>query len=93
MTSVSANLVLTGRKAASLCLSVWWFDSQGWNCGMTIGATLVFCGSMMYGIAGKGGGDENTVVNANGHANRNGNGTTTKAKTKTDQASFLTPLL
>jgi len=50
MSSVSANLVMTGRKAASLCLSVWWFDSKGWNRGMSIGAALVLCGTLLYGI-------------------------------------------
>ncbi|KAF8309562.1 UAA transporter [Clavulina sp. PMI_390] len=50
MSSVSANLVLTGRKAASLCISVWWFDSKGWNRGMTVGAGLVFCGTVLYGL-------------------------------------------
>lgn len=50
MSSVSANLVMTGRKAASLCLSVWWFDSKGWNRGMSVGAALVFCGTLIYGI-------------------------------------------
>jgi UDP-xylose/UDP-N-acetylglucosamine transporter B4 len=50
MSSVSANLVMTGRKAASLCLSVWWFDSKGWSRGMSVGAALVFCGTLLYGI-------------------------------------------
>ncbi|KAF8339186.1 UAA transporter family-domain-containing protein [Cantharellus anzutake] len=44
MSSVSANLILTARKAFSLCLSVWWFG-DGWNTGMTIGASLVFLGN------------------------------------------------
>ncbi|KAF8309563.1 UAA transporter [Clavulina sp. PMI_390] len=50
VSSVSTNLVLTGRKAASVCISVWWFDSNGWNHGMTVGAGLVFCGTILYGL-------------------------------------------
>ena len=52
MSSVSANLILTARKALSLCLSVWWFGN-GWSSGMGIGAALVFLGSIMYAFGGK----------------------------------------
>src|SRR5258708_27418089 len=52
MSSVSANLVLTARKALSLCLSVWWFG-DGWNAGMSIGTSLVFFGSILYALGGQ----------------------------------------
>lgn len=49
VSSVSTNLVLTSRKALSLCLSVWVFGSE-WNYGLFIGAVLVFFGSILYGF-------------------------------------------
>ncbi|EJD07715.1 UAA transporter [Fomitiporia mediterranea MF3/22] len=47
VSSVSTNLVLTARKALSLCLSVWLFGSD-WNYQLVIGASLVFIGSLSY---------------------------------------------
>ena len=37
VSSVSTNLVLTTRKAVSLCFSVWWFGN-GWNAPLGAGA-------------------------------------------------------
>jgi len=50
VSSVSTNLVLTTRKAVSLCVSVWWFGS-GWNAQLGYGAALVLSGTMTYAIA------------------------------------------
>ncbi|KAK0222042.1 UAA transporter [Armillaria fumosa] len=47
VSSVSTNLVLTTRKAISLCFSVWWFGS-GWNLQLGVGASMVFLGSILY---------------------------------------------
>ncbi|KAK0244425.1 UAA transporter [Armillaria nabsnona] len=47
VSSVSTNLVLTTRKAISLCFSVWWFGN-GWNLQLGVGASMVFLGSMLY---------------------------------------------
>ncbi|KAH8093760.1 UAA transporter [Cristinia sonorae] len=47
VSSVSTNLVLTTRKALSLCFSVWWFGN-GWNTELGIGAGMVFLGSLLY---------------------------------------------
>ena len=44
---MSTNLVLTARKAVSLCLSVILMGSP-WNAGLILGATLVFAGSLIY---------------------------------------------
>ncbi|KAF8596766.1 UAA transporter [Ceratobasidium sp. AG-I] len=54
VSSVTTNLVLTARKAASLCLSVWWFGS-GVSPRLAIGATLVFAGTVLYAHASSGG--------------------------------------
>ncbi|EPQ56431.1 UAA transporter [Gloeophyllum trabeum ATCC 11539] len=51
VSSVSTNLVLTARKAMSLCLSVWWFGN-GWNVQLASGASLVLTGSLLYAFAG-----------------------------------------
>ncbi|KAG6815977.1 hypothetical protein H0H87_009680 [Tephrocybe sp. NHM501043] len=51
VSSVSTNLVLTARKALSLCLSVWWFGN-GWNAHLGVGAAMVFVGSAMFSAAG-----------------------------------------
>ncbi|KZT27800.1 UAA transporter [Neolentinus lepideus HHB14362 ss-1] len=51
VSSVSTNLVLTARKALSLCLSVWWFGN-GWNIQLASGASLVLIGSLLYAFAG-----------------------------------------
>ncbi|KAI0629221.1 UAA transporter [Trametes polyzona] len=50
VSSVSTNLVLTTRKALSLCLSVWWFGN-GWNAQLGAGAGMVFLGSLLYTFA------------------------------------------
>ena len=50
VSSVSTNLVLTARKAISLCFSVWWFGN-GWNAQLGIGAGMVFLGSLLYTAA------------------------------------------
>lgn len=47
VSSVSTNLVLTTRKALSLCFSVWWFGN-GWNTELGVGASMVFLGSLLY---------------------------------------------
>ena len=47
ISSVSTNLVLTTRKALSLCFSVWWFGN-GWNAQLGVGAGMVFLGSVLY---------------------------------------------
>ncbi|KAI0331479.1 UAA-domain-containing protein [Cubamyces sp. BRFM 1775] len=47
VSSVSTNLVLTTRKALSLCFSVWWFGN-GWNAQLGLGAGMVFLGSLLY---------------------------------------------
>jgi len=52
MTSVSTNLVLTARKALSLCLSVWWFGN-GWNLQFGVGASMVFLGSIVFSVVGQ----------------------------------------
>ncbi|OJT09814.1 UDP-xylose and UDP-N-acetylglucosamine transporter [Trametes pubescens] len=50
VSSVSTNLVLTTRKALSLCFSVWWFGN-GWNAQLGAGAGMVFLGSLLYTLA------------------------------------------
>ncbi|ELU44282.1 UAA domain-containing protein [Rhizoctonia solani AG-1 IA] len=50
VSSVTTNLVLTARKAASLCLSIWWFGS-GISTRLAIGATCVFAGTVLYAQA------------------------------------------
>ncbi|KAF8635920.1 hypothetical protein AX15_000097 [Amanita polypyramis BW_CC] len=52
MSSVSTNLILTARKALSLCFSVWWFDN-GWDKMFGLGATMVFLGSIAFGLVGQ----------------------------------------
>ncbi|KAL0960893.1 hypothetical protein HGRIS_005902 [Hohenbuehelia grisea] len=52
VSSVSTNLVLTTRKALSLCLSVWWFGN-GWNWQLAAGAGMVFCGSFLFSSGAK----------------------------------------
>jgi len=52
MSAVSTNLVLTARKALSLCLSVWWFGN-GWNLQFGLGASMVFLGSIVFSIVGQ----------------------------------------
>ena len=47
VSSVTTNLVLTTRKAVSLCLSVWIFRGE-WNLELVFGACLVFFGSFLY---------------------------------------------
>lgn len=47
---MSTNLVLTTRKALSLCFSVWWFGN-GWNAQLGAGAGMVFLGSLLYTLA------------------------------------------
>ncbi|KAJ7163255.1 UAA transporter [Mycena filopes] len=49
--SVSTNLVLTARKAISLCFSVWWFGNE-WNAELGVGAGMVFCGSLLFTASG-----------------------------------------
>jgi len=49
VSSVTKNVVLTARKAVSLCLSVWLFGSD-WNSGLLLGATMVFSGSITYAM-------------------------------------------
>ncbi|KAG8923678.1 golgi uridine diphosphate-N- acetylglucosamine transporter [Tulasnella sp. 418] len=49
VSSVSVNLVLTARKAMSLCFSVWYFGS-GLNQGLAIGSAMVLGGSLAYSV-------------------------------------------
>ncbi|KAI0065642.1 UAA transporter [Artomyces pyxidatus] len=49
MSSVSTQVVLTTRKAISLCFSVWWFGN-GWNIPLGAGASMVFLGSFWYSM-------------------------------------------
>ncbi|KAI0953812.1 hypothetical protein AcV7_007234 [Taiwanofungus camphoratus] len=53
VSSVSTNIVLTTRKAISLCFSVWWFGN-GWNTQLGIGAGMVFLGSLLYTLVNSG---------------------------------------
>lgn len=53
VTSVTTNLVLTARKAISLCLSVWWFGN-GFNAQLGLGAGMVFAGSLLYTLVSSG---------------------------------------
>jgi len=45
--SVSTSVVLTVRKALSLCISIWYFESD-WNYSIVVGAAMVFIGSLLY---------------------------------------------
>jgi len=47
--AVSTQVVLTARKAISLCFSVWWFGG-GWNAQLAGGAVMVFVGSFWYSL-------------------------------------------
>ncbi|CDO77659.1 hypothetical protein BN946_scf184969.g10 [Trametes cinnabarina] len=53
VSSVSTNLVLTTRKAISLCFSVWWFGN-GLNPQLGVGAGMVFLGSLLYTFVSSG---------------------------------------
>jgi solute carrier family 35 (UDP-xylose/UDP-N-acetylglucosamine transporter), member B4 len=48
VSSVSTNLVLTTRKALSLCISVWYFGN-GVDMQLATGAGMVFLGSLVFG--------------------------------------------
>ncbi|KAF9653316.1 UAA transporter [Thelephora ganbajun] len=50
--SVSTSVVLTVRKAISLCLSIWYFGSD-WNYSLVFGAGVVFVGSLTYSTASR----------------------------------------
>ena len=50
--SVSTSVVLTVRKAVSLCLGIWYFGSD-WNYSLVFGAGMVFVGSLAYSTAGR----------------------------------------
>ncbi|KIY49992.1 UAA transporter [Fistulina hepatica ATCC 64428] len=47
VSSVATNLVLTVRKALSLCFSVWWF-SNPWSLELVFGAGMVFTGGVLF---------------------------------------------
>jgi len=49
VSAVSTQVVLTARKAISLCFSVWWFGT-GWNAQLASGAVMVFVGSFWYSV-------------------------------------------
>ncbi|KAJ6620739.1 UAA transporter [Mycena sp. CBHHK59/15] len=51
VSSVSTNLVLTTRKAISLCFSVWWFGNE-WNAELGVGSAMVFLGSLVFTVSG-----------------------------------------
>jgi hypothetical protein len=58
VSSVTTHLVLTTRKALSLCFTVW-YVSRGWSVGVGVGAAMVFVGSALFGLVAKdGAGDE-----------------------------------
>ncbi|WVW87021.1 hypothetical protein I302_109077 [Kwoniella bestiolae CBS 10118] len=48
--SVTVNLVLTVRKAVSLGISVWWYQS-GFNVGLGVGGMMVLFGTILYSFA------------------------------------------
>ncbi|KAH7096948.1 UAA transporter [Auriculariales sp. MPI-PUGE-AT-0066] len=50
VSSVSTNIVLTTRKALSLCISVWYFGA-GWNAQLGLGAGLVGVGTVLYAVS------------------------------------------
>ncbi|KAG8854800.1 golgi uridine diphosphate-N- acetylglucosamine transporter [Tulasnella sp. 330] len=50
VSAVTTNLILTARKALSLCISVWYFG-QGLNAGLAIGASIVLLGTVLYSYA------------------------------------------
>jgi hypothetical protein len=54
VSSVTTHLVLTTRKALSLCFTVWYF-SRGWSVGVGVGAAMVFLGSAFFGLVAKDG--------------------------------------
>ncbi|KAF8575202.1 UAA transporter [Ramaria rubella] len=51
VSSVTTNLVLTTRKALSLCISVWWFGNA-WDSKLGFGAGMVFLGTILYTFSG-----------------------------------------
>lgn len=65
VTAVTTNLVLTARKALSLCISVWYFG-QGMNVGLMAGALLVLLGSLMYSYATSRAKTSSPALKANG---------------------------
>ena len=69
---MSTNLVLTTRKAISLCFSVWWFGN-GWNAQLGVGAGMVFLGSLLY-TAVTARGSKPPPVGAVASASQNGTG-------------------
>ncbi|KIK55641.1 hypothetical protein GYMLUDRAFT_87517 [Collybiopsis luxurians FD-317 M1] len=73
VSSVSTNLVLTARKAISLCISVWWFGS-GWNAQLAAGAGMVFSGSLVFSLVSRGGESKPLVIEENGRASTGGKG-------------------
>ena len=48
---MTTNLVLTARKALSLCISVWWFGNE-WDKKLAFGAGMVFLGTVLYTLSG-----------------------------------------
>ncbi|WWC65747.1 uncharacterized protein I303_108369 [Kwoniella dejecticola CBS 10117] len=48
--SVTVNLILTIRKAVSLGISVWWFQT-GYNAGLAAGGIMVLLGTILYSVA------------------------------------------
>ena len=74
VSAVSTNLVLTARKALSLCISVWYFG-QGLNAGLGVGAGMVLVGTVLYSYATARAKPkpstkkQETAEPANGHAN------------------------
>ncbi|KZT70740.1 UAA transporter [Daedalea quercina L-15889] len=65
VTSVSTNLVLTARKAISLCISVWWFGN-GWNAALSLGAGMVFAGSLLYTFVSSSSGSRSSTKSTSG---------------------------
>lgn len=57
VSSVSTNLILTARKALSLCISVWWFGN-GWDYQLAAGASMVFTGSVLFSTSSNKGSKE-----------------------------------
>ncbi|KAF8478266.1 UAA transporter [Gautieria morchelliformis] len=61
VSSVTTNLVLTTRKAFSLCLSVWWFGNQ-WDKKLGFGAGMVFLGTVLYTLSGSSGSRKSSEI-------------------------------
>ncbi|KAM5532880.1 hypothetical protein V8D89_013432 [Ganoderma adspersum] len=78
VSSVSTNLVLTARKAISLCFSVWWFGN-GWNGQLGLGAGMVFLGSLLYTAATSRGSKPSPAPSSSPNSNKSRTGSSAAA--------------